>query len=135
MLVFPFWSTQMWFTMLISMLVSNIIVLPTEPPIFLPWRPEFRYPLACKVRLSTAIVSSRISEQVRFHQSLLNMSLTINQENTKQISDQNCLSGTNFVWHRKLIPIDHLQRSLVNMPHSSQTNSAPANQLRNISQE
>ena len=36
MLVFPFWSTQMWFTAPTSMLISSIVVLLTDQPIFLP---------------------------------------------------------------------------------------------------
>ena len=109
LLVFPFWSTQMWFTTLMSMLVSSIVVLPEDPPIFLPFRPDFRHPMTSKVRLCSAIVSGRVSKQTTFLKSLHNLSSTANPRHTRQISDLSCLSGTSFAWQGKLIPVTRLR--------------------------
>ena len=95
--VFPFWSTQMWFTMPTSMRISSIVVLLTDQPIFLPWKLDFQHPLTSKVRPCSAIVSGKVSKQITFLQSLLSSSSRANQNNTKQVLDLNCLSGTSFV--------------------------------------
>ena len=108
LLVFPFWSTQMWFTTLMAMLISAVVVLPEDPPIFLPFRPDFRHPMTSKVRLCSAIVSGKVLKQTTFRRNLHNLSSTASQNSIKHLSDLNCLSGTSFVWQEKLIPVTQL---------------------------
>ena len=83
LLVFPFWPTQMWFTRMLERLMSPIVVLPTSPPVYLPWDLRRTHPLGARVRLCTALLSGKPSDRTIFHRSLLNSSSAPKHHNNR----------------------------------------------------
>ena len=103
MVVFPLWPTQMWFSTLLSMIISPIALLPTDPPVFQPGTNE-PHPLNSQAMLSSAILSGEPSEPINFQRTWLTSSLTPSLQSQKRSLLQNSVNGKNFVWNGKLIP-------------------------------
>ena len=103
--VFPLWPTQVWFNRLISLLISHIHILPTDPPVFLPWDPTRPHPLQKTMLLCTAVLSGNVAKQETFQKSLLTSSSMPKLTNIKKLVGQKLQSGERFVWRGKWINI------------------------------
>ena len=108
LVVFPFWPTQLWFPTLMNLLVSDIVVVPRDPPIFLPWDPTIRHPLGSKALLCTAMLSGDPSKREAFQKTLPTMLSTPSQKTIKNRLPQDWLNGNHFVWNKKSVSVTHL---------------------------
>ena len=108
MMVFPFWEQQMWLNRLLKMLISEVLILPREPHIFLPWDPFTPHPLGDNLALCTAILSGDRSKQMDFQKSMQSTSLAPSPVNIKSLFCQGSANGNSLPWRGKLIPLTHL---------------------------
>ena len=108
MMIFPFWPTQMWLNPLLNLLISEIVVLPKDPPLFLPWEPDTPHPLADRLALCTAMLCGDRSRQTEFQQSLQTASSMPSHQNIKKLIQPDSKSGKHFVWKGRLIPVNQL---------------------------
>ena len=108
LVVFPFWQTQIWFTTLMDLLILDIVVIPNDPPIFLPRDSMIHHPLSSKVLLCTAMLSGDPLKREDFQKTWPTMSLTPNLKNTRKPLPQEWLSGNHFVWNGKSVSVTHL---------------------------
>ena len=97
MLVFPFWP-QLWLNRLLELLISDIVILPQNPPIFLPWDPTIRHPLAENLNLCTAIISGSHSKLREFQNTVPTTSLTTNLQLFNKLLQHKSGNGNAFAW-------------------------------------
>ena len=57
LLVFPYWTAQVWFPRLLHMLISPLYFLPREVQLYLPWDRKLIHPLQDKLQLVSAKIS------------------------------------------------------------------------------
>ena len=71
MIVFPFWPTHAWFTRLLEHLISPIMVVPQNSPVFLPWDTTKIHHLGERLQLCIVMLSGRVSDRINFHRNFL----------------------------------------------------------------
>jgi len=70
LLIFPYWTAQSWFPVLLDCLIDIPVSLPRHKDLlFLPHSGEL-HPLGKRLKIFAAIISSRRCQQERFHQQL-----------------------------------------------------------------
>ena len=72
-MVIPWWKTQVWFPMMVKLLVNFPVLLPPNI-LTLPWKKSVQHPLYPKMKLLAVQLSGRHSETQVFHQKLLTLS-------------------------------------------------------------
>ena len=107
-MIVPYWTTQAWFSVVLTLLIDYPLVLPQSDNLLqLPQSGE-QHPLRRKMGLLACKVSGRVSVRETFQAKLQQLScnpgLTPHSSNTKLT----CRPGLNCVLNRKLIPIIHL---------------------------
>ena len=70
-MVIPWWKTQVWFPMMVKLLVNFPPVLLPPNILTLLWNKSMQHPLYPKMKLLAIQLSSRHSETQLFHQKLL----------------------------------------------------------------
>ena len=108
MIVFPFWQQQMWFNRLLELLVSEIVVLPLSPPIYLPWDRSAHHPLEDNLDLCTAIISGDPFKIRAFQQKMPTTLLTTDLHLFKKQLRHKSENGKTFAWRGRLMPVTHL---------------------------
>ena len=67
LIIFPLWLVQLWITTLLHMLMSEIYLLPENPPLYLPWQTiPMQHPLQSNLLLSTAVITANQSKHWNF---------------------------------------------------------------------
>ena len=114
LIVFPFWPNQPWFPQLLTMLISHPIMLPKDPPLYLPWQPPSNrtlHPQHNKMILSTVLISGLHCIQWEFHQQLCPMSREPSDLTHPPITHTHThthKNGLNFVSRKREICITQL---------------------------
>ena len=65
--IFPYWTSQVWFPRLLKLLSSPIYLFSREVKLFLPWDPSIVHPLQNSLQLATAKLSGDIMQTRAFH--------------------------------------------------------------------
>ena len=103
--IFPLWPTQFWFNRLLDLLITDITLLPANPPVFLPWAPQDQHPIHKSLKLCAAVLSGKYSSRMNYQARLQSSSAKTDLTTIYQAMRQGSTNGFSFVWRGKFIPV------------------------------
>ena len=109
LIVFPLWMTQHWFPRLLHLLTSQIVIIPQEPSLYLPWQTTITpHPLGERLILAAAVISSIPERHTSFLQTLP-ISLNTESVSLPRGITRSCIKpGFSLPLDGHLIPINQM---------------------------
>jgi hypothetical protein len=105
-IICPLWSTQVWFSTMLSMLVDIPRTLrKSKALLHLPHKPDLVHPMHPKLQLLACLVSGELSSTKAFQARLPTCSWHHGLQAHKLSTARTSKGGTNFVFRDKLIPL------------------------------
>ena len=116
MIIAPLWPGQLWFLILLHMMIDFPLLLPMPLNLYLPWSPEYIHLLATEMQLFSTKLSGRQGLQKDFTHLLQSTSLQHLSHQHKHVMGNLLKSGMVFERHGRQIPTSIFE-SIIRMLH------------------
>ena len=107
-IIAPYWPTQTWFPLLLQLMITFPLMLPSPPALYLPWDLSITHPLSEKMHLFSVTVSGNPSKRQEFIQVLTNTSSQPRVIVHKPTMAESSKCGKDFVVNGMSVPVIQL---------------------------